>query len=57
MRIRHIIAGLSLLVASAWLAPMAAEALGSEQIWGFLTVSGLICFAAGFIFRDGLGGS
>ena len=57
MKLRHVIAGISLLAGSAWLAPMTADAIGSDHIWGFLTVSGLICFAAGFIFRDGLGGA
>ena len=57
MRFGRLIAGASLLGASAWLAPILAESMGSEQIWGPITVLGSICFVAGFIFRSGLGGS
>ncbi len=57
MRFGRLIAGASLLGASAWLAPILAESMGSEQIWGPITVLGSICFIAGFIFRSGLGGS
>ena len=57
MRFGRLIAGISLFGASAWLAPVLAESMGSEQIWGPVTVLGAICFAAGFIFRSGLGGS
>ena len=56
MRIPRLIAGISLLGASAWLAPVLADSLGSDQVWGPVTVLGLICFAAGFIFRSGLRG-
>ena len=50
MRIMRMIAGISMFGASAWLAPMISEAFRLSQIFGFVTVGGLMAFIGGAIF-------
>ena len=40
-----------------WFAPAISDIIGTDTIWGFLTVGAAVCFAAGILFRSGLGRS
>lgn len=54
MKPTRFLAGISLFAASGWLSPMISDLLGISQIVGFITVGGLMAFAAGALFWSGV---
>ena len=54
MKILRMVAGISLFCSTVWLSPMVSEIFGFSQIFGFVTVGGLMAFVAGAIFWSGV---
>lgn len=54
MRPARILAGISLFGASAWLTPLVSDYLGTSEIFGFVTVGGILAFVAGVLFYSGV---
>lgn len=50
----RMMAGISIFGASAWLTPMVSEMLGTSEVFGFVTVGGLLAFLAGAVFYSGV---
>jgi len=54
VKLTRLAAGISLLGASVWLAPVIADFLGTDHLFGFVTVGMAVCFAAGAVFFSGM---
>lgn len=56
MKFLRIFGGISMFCSSAWLGPMVSEIFGVSQIFGFVTVGGLMAFTGGAVFHSGVKG-
>ena len=54
MRPTRFLAGTSIFAASVWLSPLISDLLGTSQVFGFVTVGGLMAFIGGAVFWSGL---
>ena len=54
MRILRMMAGISMFASSVWLGPLVSETFGTSEIFGFVTVGGLLAFMGGALFYSGV---